>query len=136
MDEATRKCPYCVEDIPAAAIRCRYCRSRLATFDPATWYRDHPERRVLGVAVALARALALPLGAVRVAFIALAFFHLLGPIIYAALWLVIPFGRGEEAPFERAVGWLRALLAPGDGPRDAHPGAGDAGRSVPGAPEA
>ena len=129
MDEATRKCPYCAEEIPAAAVRCRYCRSRLAGLDPAHWYRDHPERRLLGVAVAIARAFAVPVGMLRAAFIALTFFHLLGPIIYAALWLVIPFAPGDAAPFERAVGWIRMVLGPSDR-------CGDARRPMPGAPEA
>jgi len=140
MDNATRKCPYCAEDVPSAAVRCRYCRSRLTALDPADWYRDHPDRRLAGVAVAVARALALPVGVARVAFIALAFFHLLGPIIYGALWVVIPFARGEVSPFERAVGWLRTLLGQGarqgEGPRSARSGSGDAPRPVPGAPEA
>ena len=128
MDDATRKCPYCAEDIPLAAVRCRYCRSRLTTLDPAHWYRDHPDRRFGGVAVAVARALALPVAVVRVGFIALAFFHLVGPIIYAALWLVIPFRPGDEAPFERGVGLVRDFFGHDDGPRDVHPGDPAAGR--------
>ena len=136
MDDATRKCPYCAEEVPAAAVRCRYCRSRLTALDPADWYRDRPERRLAGVSVAVARAFALPVGVVRVAFIAFTFFHLLGPIVYAALWIVIPYPRGEASPFERAVGWVQALLGQPGGTRSARPGPGDAGGPVPGAPDA
>ena len=135
MDDATRKCPYCAEDIPVAAVRCRYCRSRLAALDPAHWYRDHPDRRLGGVAVALARALTVPVAVARVGFIALAFFHLLGPIIYAALWLVIPFRPGGEAPFERAVGLVRTFFGNDDEPHDVHQGDSAAGR-VSGGPHA
>ncbi len=136
MDEAPRKCPYCAEEIPSAAIRCRYCRSRLAALDPAEWFRDHPGRRLAGVATATARALSLPVGVVRVAFLALVFFHFLGPMIYAALWLVIPFHRGEESPFEHGVAWVRTLLGGFDGVRPGRPPTDDSSRPVPGTPEA
>jgi len=108
MDD-TRTCPYCAEEIPAAAVRCRYCRSRLSSFEPATWHRDLPERRVAGVAAALARPLAMPVGLVRVGFIALGFLHLLGPVLYGALWLVIPFAPGEPSVVTRLATHVRAL---------------------------
>ena len=104
-----RTCPYCAEEIPAAAVRCRYCRSRLAAFEPGEWHRDLPERRLAGVAAAVARPLAVPLGIVRVGFIVLTFFHLLGPVLYGALWLLIPFAPGEESPLARGVARARDL---------------------------
>lgn len=100
----TRKCPWCAEEIQSEAIRCRYCRSRLASLDPESWHRDLPERRLAGVASAVSRALALPLGLVRVGFIVLAFFHLLGPLLYGALWLTIPFAPGGDSPSSRWAG--------------------------------
>ena len=121
MDD-TRKCPYCAEDIPAAAVRCRWCRSRLTDLDPERWHRDHAERRLAGVAVAVARGLVVPLGVVRVGFIALAFFHLLGPILYGALWLLIPFTPGDPSLLDQGLARLRALLHQ---LFDHHPEAGD-----------
>ena len=109
MDEF-RTCPFCGEQIRTAATRCRYCRSRLTTLDPERWYRDHPERRVAGVASAVARALAVPVGAVRLGFIVLTFVHLIGPLLYGALWLLIPFAPGGDAPFGRLVVWARDVL--------------------------
>jgi len=109
MDEF-RSCPFCGEQIRTAATRCRYCRSRLTTLDPERWYRDHPERRVAGVASALARALVVPIGAVRLGFVVISFVHLLGPLLYGALWMLIPFTPGGDAPLGRVFALGRELL--------------------------
>src|SRR6185369_10779129 len=105
-----RSCPYCGEQIRSAAIRCRYCRSRLAALDPERWFRDHSDRRVAGVASALARALAVPVGAVRLGFIVLTFVHLIGPLLYGALWLLIPFRPDGEAPFGSLLAAARSAF--------------------------
>lgn len=130
---ATRPCPYCAEEIQAEAVVCRYCRSRLVGLDPARWVRDHPERRVAGVAAAVAHGMAVPLGLVRLAFVLATFFHLAGLLVYVALWLVIPPRQGEPAVFERAVTRVRALLMDFFGGRNgAVPPPGD--HTVPGGP--
>lgn len=107
--EASKRCPYCAEEIPAEAVRCRYCRSRLSFVDPSGWYRAQPGRKIAGVAAALARSLALPVGAVRAAFVLATFFHLLGPILYLALWLTIPFRPGGDSLLDRVLAELRAF---------------------------
>jgi phage shock protein PspC (stress-responsive transcriptional regulator) len=99
----TRKCPYCAEEIPAEAVRCRYCRSRVAALDPERWYRDHPERRLAGVCAAVSHVLAVPLVFVRVGFVVLTFIHFLGPILYGILWLLLPFTPGTPSPLERGL---------------------------------
>jgi phage shock protein PspC (stress-responsive transcriptional regulator) len=105
MDETTTKrtCPYCAEEIAAAALRCPFCRTRLATFDPSAWWRDQPERRVAGVASAIAHATAVPVGGVRLAFGVLTFVHLLGPLLYGLGWLLIPRRAGEPSTVERVL---------------------------------
>lgn len=107
---ATRPCPYCAEEIQTEAVLCRFCRSRVSAIDPATWHRDHPERRVAGVAAAVAHGLTVPLSLVRLGFLVLSFVHLVGPMAYAALWAVIPPHVGEPSLLERGLDSARAIL--------------------------
>jgi phage shock protein PspC (stress-responsive transcriptional regulator) len=100
-----KRCPYCAEEIQAEAIRCRYCRSRLTAFDAGRWHRQHPDARLAGVCAALAHAFAVPVAAVRLVFVVLTFIHLLGPLLYGSLWLVIPRAPGEESQLERLLRW-------------------------------
>jgi len=101
---ATRPCPYCAEEIAAEAVRCPHCRTRLAGFDPERWHRAHPERRMAGVAAAVADGLSLSAGAIRLGFIVLTFLPMhVGPLLYGALWLVIPPAPGARSLVDRAI---------------------------------
>ena len=120
-----KKCPYCAEDIAQGAVRCPHCRSRLHLLDAASWHRDHPERVVAGVAAAVAHATAVPVTLVRAAFVVLAFVHLLGPLVYGALWLLLPERAGEPSLLERALDGgaaaLRRMRGGGHGPTGSIP---------------
>jgi len=96
------------------------------------------------VAAAVAHALALPIMGVRLGFVVLTFVHLLGPIVYGALWLLVPFAPGDPSPLERALAagqdWFaglrvhcRAAPPPPDAPRSAKPNGLGTG-AVPGSP--
>jgi phage shock protein PspC (stress-responsive transcriptional regulator) len=133
---ATKRCPFCAEEIQMEAVRCRYCRSRLVSFGDDRWHRSHPEARVAGVCAALAHALAIPIGLVRMAFVAFSVFLHFAPLVYVALWLVIPERPGGVSELERILKWALSLFSTlrDHGSRDSqwtHPSAPD----NPSAPE-
>jgi phage shock protein C len=102
----TKRCPYCAEEIRVEATRCRFCRSRLTSFDEARWHRSHREARLAGVCAAIANAFAFPVSAVRLLFVVLTIVpgHI-GPLLYFGLWLIVPARPGAESQLERLLRW-------------------------------
>ncbi len=117
----TQTCPYCAEEIRAEAVFCRFCRSRLAGVEGVEWYRSHPDARLAGVCAALAHALQLPVGLVRLTFVVFTLFVHIGLFAYVGLWLLIPPAPGEtshaETMLEKALALLRGAAGPAGGPR-------------------
>lgn len=111
-------CPWCAEAVSDAARKCPHCASRLegGVRDPRAWHRDYPERKVAGVACAVAENLGVSVSLVRAGFVLLAFVHGVGALLYAALWFVIPREPGADSGFDRVAEALRTLF--GESPRE------------------
>ena len=129
----TKRCSFCAEEIRAEATRCPYCRSRLIGFQIDGWHRAHDDARLAGVASAVAHALALPVGAVRLAFVLLTLVHLVGAVAYGALWLIVPPRLGEPSVLQdalaRAAEWARRLAGDGSSPPPSDSSGGSASSS-------
>jgi hypothetical protein len=59
----------------------------------------------------LAHVFAVPVALVRLIFVVLTFFHLLGVLLYLGFWVVIPRRPGDDSPLERVLQELLALAS-------------------------
>jgi phage shock protein PspC (stress-responsive transcriptional regulator) len=93
-----KQCPYCAESIQDAAVKCRYCGSRLGDSLTREWYRLRRGKMVAGVCAGLADQFGISVTALRLAAVILAFLGFgWGLLIYVVLWVIMPY-REDALP--------------------------------------
>jgi phage shock protein PspC (stress-responsive transcriptional regulator) len=99
-----KQCPYCAESIQDAAIKCRYCGSRLRDSLTAEWCRVREGKMVAGVCAGLAEQFSISVTALRLAVVILTFLGFgWGLLMYVVLWVIMPY-RPDALPSTRNSG--------------------------------
>jgi len=84
-------CPYCRTELRPGATRCAACTSWLPDRPQAReWTRARDGAWLGGVARGLASRFAVPVVALRLAFVLTTIFAFWGAVAYVALWVIMP----------------------------------------------
>jgi len=106
-----KECPFCREQIPSGAVKCRYCKSDLGVDPGDPVCRDLPGRILAGVAAYASKAMGISVSLVRLVFVVAAIF--LPPLsigVYVGLWLIVPFRPEEQSVLEKMVAEAKRLI--------------------------
>jgi phage shock protein C len=107
-------CPYCRTENQAGATRCAACTSWMVETPPAReWLRAREGKLIAGVCRGLANRFALPVAALRLAFVLSILLGGWGLVVYLALWIAMPATSRPAAPAGSLAG-----RPTGPGPQD------------------
>jgi phage shock protein C len=96
-------CPYCQSEHQPGAVRCPACTSWIGERPPIReWTRARDGKLVAGVARGLSLRFAVPVAALRFAFLLSVLLGGWGLVVYLALWIAMP----------REPAWYLAARAP------------------------
>ncbi len=103
---ATKRCPYCAEEIRIEAVKCRFCGSFVSGHAlTRTWYRSHEHKRIAGVCAGLAQEFGISVTVVRLAFLLGTLIGGgIGIVVYLVLWVAMPYRPSGLDVAPRAAG--------------------------------